>query len=127
MRRAAAAARPSTRMRPCPASGAAAIRRPRGAELVRGEFYNQTSTILSLLTHEYQTRMVQEAVPRGQPNAPQWPAPVLLARGLHAALALSRRHEQPHHIIVTPELVQFMAGDARQLHHERPRRPRPST
>ena len=55
--------------------------------------WNQYPTILSLLTEEYQTRMVQEAYHDAHNNAPQWPAQYLLARRLHAALALSRRHQ----------------------------------
>jgi hypothetical protein len=47
----------------------------------------QVPTILSLLTDEYQTRMVQEAYHHGNTNAPQWPSAVLLAGRLHAPLA----------------------------------------
>src|SRR5690554_6281581 len=36
--------------------------------------HNQMSTILSLLTPEYQTRMVQEAYHQAVTNAPQWPS-----------------------------------------------------
>ena len=74
--------------------------------------WNQYPTLLSLLTDEYKTRMVQEAYHDAHTNAPQWPAQVLLARGLHAALALPRRHEPAAPVIVTPTLVQFLAGDA---------------
>jgi hypothetical protein len=76
----------------------------------------QTPTALSLLTEEYQTRMVQETYHQGNTNAPQ------LARGLHAPVARIRRLGALHH------------GDSRcransrrrcaQLHHQHSHRSR---
>ena len=36
--------------------------------------HNQMTTILSLLTPEYQQRMVQQAYHEGVTNTPQWPS-----------------------------------------------------
>ena len=74
-------------------------------------WFNQFPTILSLLTEEYQTRMVQEAYHQGNTNAPQWPAQYCWPEGF-----MRRWHEQATrewHIMVTPKLVQILAGVAR--------------
>jgi hypothetical protein len=57
----------------------------------------QIPTILSLLTPEYQTRMVQEAYHHGQHERGAVAVAVLLARGLHAALALQARDQGALH------------------------------
>ena len=71
----------------------------------------QFPTVLSLLTPEYQKRMVQEAYHQGNSNAPQWPSqycwPEGFIRKWYAAAI-----QQPISVIVTPTLVQLMAGVA---------------
>ncbi len=73
----------------------------------------QTPTILSLLTEEYQTRLVQEAYHHGNTNKPQWPAQYCWPEGF-----MRRWHEfavWEHHIMVTPSLVQILGGMARNF------------
>jgi hypothetical protein len=75
--------------------------------------HNQMPTILSLLTEEYQTRMVQEAYHQGNTNAPQWPSQYCWPEGF-----MRRWHEfavWEHYIMVTPQVVQIMAGVARNF------------
>jgi hypothetical protein len=73
----------------------------------------QMPTVLSLLTPEYQTRMVQEGYHAGNTNAPQWPSQYCWPEGF------MRRYAQPatweHYIMVTPESVQIMAGVIRNF------------
>jgi hypothetical protein len=73
----------------------------------------QMPTVLSLLTAEYQTRMVQEAYHHGNTNAAQWPSQYCWPEGF-----MRRWHEAAvweHHIMVTPSLVQILAGVARNF------------
>jgi hypothetical protein len=73
----------------------------------------QMPTILSLLTPEYQTRMVQEAYHHGHTNKPQWPSQYCWPEGF-----MRRWHEAAvweHYIMVTPSLVQILAGVARNF------------
>lgn len=73
----------------------------------------QVPTILSLLTPEYQTRFVQEAYHHGNTNAAQWPSQYCWPEGF-----MRRWHEAAtweHNIMVTPKLVQLMAGVARNF------------
>ncbi len=75
--------------------------------------YNQTSTILSLLTPEYQKRMVQETYHQGNDNMPQWQSQYCWPEGF-----MRRWHEfavWEHYIMVTPDDVQIMAGVARNF------------
>jgi hypothetical protein len=78
-----------------------------------GMLYNQTSTIVSLLTPDYQTRMVQQAYHEGNSNVAHWPSqycwPEGFMRRWHMAAV------QDHYIVVTPKLVQIMAGVARNF------------
>ena len=74
--------------------------------------WNQYPTILSLLTEEYQTRMVQEAYHDAHDNAPQWPAQYCWPEGFMRRWHYHAVTNQPHSVIVTPTLVQFLAGDA---------------
>jgi hypothetical protein len=70
-------------------------------------------TILSLLTDEYQTRMVQEAYHHGNTNAAQWPSQYCWPEGF-----MRRWHEAAvweQHIMVTPEMVQILTGVARNF------------
>jgi hypothetical protein len=65
----------------------------------------QMPTILSLLTPEYQQRMVQEAYHHGHTNKPQWPSQYCWPEGF-----LRRWHESAlweQSIMVTPSLVQI--------------------
>jgi hypothetical protein len=74
--------------------------------------WNQFPTLLSLLTEEYQTRMVQEAYHTGNTNAPQWPGQYCWPEGFMRRWHYHAVTNQPHQVIVTPTLVQFLAGDA---------------
>jgi hypothetical protein len=74
--------------------------------------WNQVSTILSLLTEEYQTRMVQEMYHDGHTNTPQWPAQYCWPEGFMRRWHYHGVTNQPHNVIVTPSLVQILAGDA---------------
>jgi hypothetical protein len=74
--------------------------------------WNQFPTILSLLTEEYQTRMVQEAYHQGNTNAAHWPAQYCWPEGFMRRWHYHAVTNQPHAILVTPSLVQFSAGDA---------------
>jgi hypothetical protein len=73
----------------------------------------QIPTVLSLLTPEYQQRMVQEAYHHGHSNAPQWPSQYCWPEGF-----LRRWHESAlweQSIMVTPNMVQIMGGVARNF------------
>ncbi len=73
----------------------------------------QIPTILSLLTPEYQTRMVQEAFHHGHTNNPHWPSQYCWPEGF-----LRRWHESAlweQSIMVTPKLVQILGGVARNF------------
>ena len=72
--------------------------------------YNQASTILSLLTPEYQQRFVQQEFHEGHTNAAQWPSQYCWPEGF-----MRRWHEAATwewDIMVTPSLVQILAGVA---------------
>ncbi len=85
---------------------------PRGQNWYAELFWNQVPTILSLLTDEYQTRMVQEAFHHGNTNAPMWPAMYCWPEGFMRRWHYHGVTNQPHQVMVTPKLVQFLAGDA---------------
>ena len=71
----------------------------------------QFPTMLSVLTPEYQTRMVQDAYHQGNTNAPQWPSQYCWPEGfMRRWYAFSIQFSQS--VIVTPSLVQIMAGVA---------------
>jgi hypothetical protein len=73
----------------------------------------QTPTVLSLLTDEYKTRMVQETYHQGNTNAPQWQSSYCWPEGF-----MRRWHEfavWEHYIMVTPDVVQILAGVARNF------------
>jgi hypothetical protein len=74
--------------------------------------WNQIPTILSLLTPEYQTRMVQELYHTGHDNAPQWPATYCWPEGFMRRWHLVAVTSTPHTVIVTPSLVQIRVGSA---------------
>jgi hypothetical protein len=75
-------------------------------------FWTQVPTLLSLLTDDYQTRTVQELYHDGNTNAPQWPAQYCWPEGFMRRWHYHGVTNQPHTILVTPSLVQIMAGDA---------------
>jgi hypothetical protein len=85
---------------------------PRGQNWYAELVWNQYPTLLSLLTEEYQTRMVQEAYHDAHTNAPQWPAQYCWPEGFMRRWHYHGVTNQPHTVIVTPTLVQVMAGDA---------------
>jgi hypothetical protein len=75
--------------------------------------HNQMTTILSLLTPEYQKRMVQEAYHQAVTNAPQWPSQYCWPEGF-----MRRWHEfavWEWHIIAAPSVVQIVTGVARNF------------
>jgi hypothetical protein len=74
--------------------------------------WSQYPTLLSLLTDEYKMRMVQEAYHDAHTNAPQWPAQYCWPEGFMRRWHYHAVTNQPHSVIVTPTLVQFLAGDA---------------
>jgi hypothetical protein len=75
--------------------------------------HNQVPTILSLLTPEYQQRMVQEAYHHANTNRAQWPSQYCWPEGF-----MRRWHEAAlweNYITVTPKMVQIMAGVVRNF------------
>jgi len=75
--------------------------------------YNQVPTILSLLTDQYQEYFVQETFHHGNTNAAQWQSQYCWPEGF-----TRRFHEfavWEHYIMVTPNMVQIMAGVARNF------------
>ncbi|MBN1240319.1 MAG: hypothetical protein JXB36_17580 [Gammaproteobacteria bacterium] len=95
-----------------PADWNGRYRWPRGENWYAELFWNQMPTILSLLTEEYRTRMVQQAYHQGHTNAPQWPAQYCWPEGFMRRWHYHGVTNQPHTVLVTPQLVQIMAGDA---------------
>ena len=85
---------------------------PRGQNWYAELFWNQMPTILSLLTEEYRTRMVQEAYHHGHTNVAMWPAQFCWPEGFMRRWHYHGVTNQPHSITVTPQLVQVLAGDA---------------
>jgi hypothetical protein len=74
--------------------------------------HNQIPTLLSLLTPEYQQRLVQQTYHEGHGQA-QWPSQYCWPEGF-----MRRWHEAAvweHQIIATPDIVQIIAGVARNF------------
>jgi len=71
---------------------------------------NQTSTILSLLTPEYQRRTVQMHYHQSVTNAPLWPAQFCWPDGF--LRLFSRQAHLAMDFVTTPERVQLMASSA---------------
>jgi hypothetical protein len=72
--------------------------------------WNQIPTILSLLTDEYQTRMVQQVFHEGTTNAAQWPGMYCWPEGF-----MRRFHfagTGVHQILVSPKLVQILTSSS---------------
>ena len=107
------------RMRRSPPTGAVSTR-PRG-RLIEHWYAlmlsNQVSTILSLLTPEYQARVVQDLYHQGVTNAPQWPSTYCWPEGFIRRwyFAAVNPGINPHQVLVTPELVQILTGVARNF------------
>jgi hypothetical protein len=74
--------------------------------------WSQYPTVLSLLTEQYQTYMVQEAYHDAHTNAQQWPAQYCWPEGFMRRWHYHAVTNQPHSVIVTPSLVHIVAGDA---------------
>ncbi len=71
----------------------------------------QFTTVMSVLTPEYQTRMVQDAYHQGNGNTPHWVSQYCWPEGfMRRWYAFSIQF--PQSFIVTPSLVQMMAGVA---------------
>ncbi len=85
---------------------------PRGQNWYAELFWSQVPTVLSLMTEEYQTRFVQEANHHGNTNVAQWPAQFCWPEGFMRRFHYHGVTNQPHQVLVTPELVQLLAGDA---------------
>ncbi|MEJ1963811.1 MAG: hypothetical protein WDO56_20510 [Gammaproteobacteria bacterium] len=73
---------------------------------------NQASTILSLLTPEYRTRMVQDMYHQGNSGAPQWSAQYCWPEGFMRRWYFLATGVQPHFILATPQFVQIRTGVA---------------
>ena len=76
---------------------------------------NQIPTILSLLTPEYQKRLVQDLYHQGNTNAPQWPSQYCWPEGFMRRWYVFSTWVQPHYVIATPDVVQITAGLARNF------------
>jgi hypothetical protein len=72
---------------------------------------NQTPTILSVLTPEYQTRMVQMNYHEGVDNAPQWEASFCYPEGFMRWWAAASQG-QNFQLTMTASQVQFLSGVA---------------
>jgi hypothetical protein len=86
-------------------------RTPGNEDWYRGH-HNQIPTLLSLLTPEYQQRMVQQTYHEAHGQA-QWPSQYCWPEGF-----MRRWHEAAvweHQIIATPDIVQIIAGVARNF------------
>jgi hypothetical protein len=78
---------------------------------------NQTATILSLLTPEYQKRMVQQFYHEAVSAASQWPSQYCWPEGFMRRFDPVALQPQinPHVFIVTPQLVTIETGVARNF------------
>jgi hypothetical protein len=78
---------------------------------------SQVSTIMSLLTPEYQKRMVQNLYHEGVTRASQWPSQYCWPEGFMRRfdpVAIQPQINQ-HFILVTPQVVQISTGVARNF------------
>jgi hypothetical protein len=75
---------------------------------------NQIPTVLSLLTPEYQKRVVQDAYHQAGGRS-QWPSQYCWPEGFMRRWHYASTIMQPHQIMVTPDIVQIMAGVARNF------------
>jgi hypothetical protein len=72
--------------------------------------FNQIPTILSLLTEEYQTRLVQQTYHQVVTNSSHWAAQYCWPEGFMRRWHMFSTNQ--HTVIVTPKLVQIMASAA---------------
>jgi hypothetical protein len=79
--------------------------------------YNQVSTILSLLTPEYQQRMVQQVYHEVVNAASQWPSQYCWPEGFMRRFdpVATQPQINPHFFVVTPHLVTINTGVARNF------------
>jgi hypothetical protein len=86
--------------------------------------YGQMSTVVSLLTPEYQKRMVQQLYHEGVTNSAQWNASFCYPEGLVRWWVNPSRGEN-FQMVVTPWMVQTVSGIAdnflRQVHVDKPK------
>jgi hypothetical protein len=75
-----------------------------------GMLWNQVPTILSLLTPEYQTRMVQQLFHEGNTNVAHWPGQYCWPEGFMRRFHFAGTQE--HQIMVTPKLVQILSSSS---------------
>jgi hypothetical protein len=75
----------------------------------------QASTIVGLLTPEYQKRLVQDLYHQGNTNAPQWLAPYCWPEGFMRRWYWLATGLQPHYVLATPQYVQIRTGVARNF------------
>jgi hypothetical protein len=75
-----------------------------------GTFLSQVPTLLSLLTDEYQTRMVQQLYHEGVSNAPQWPGMYCWPEGFMRRFHWAGTGQR--FITVTPNVVQIFSSSA---------------
>jgi hypothetical protein len=76
---------------------------------------NQVPTILSLLTPEYQMRMVQDLYHQGNSGAPQWSAQYCWPEGFMRRWYFLATGVQPHFVLATGQFVQIRTGVARNF------------
>ncbi len=78
---------------------------------------NQVSTILSLLTPEYQKRMVELMYQEGVNGASQWPSQYCWPEGFMRRFdpVAIQTQINNHYVVVTPKLVQISTGVARNF------------
>jgi hypothetical protein len=76
---------------------------------------NQASTIVSLLTPEYQMRTVQDLYHQGNSGAPQWSGQYCWPEGFMRRWYFLATGVQPHYILATPKFVQIRTGVARNF------------
>ncbi|MEY4760573.1 MAG: hypothetical protein RLZZ200_429 [Pseudomonadota bacterium] len=80
-------------------------------------FYSQIPTILSVLTPEYQKRMVQQMYHEVVSAASQWPSQYCWPEGFMRRFdpVATQAQINPHMVMVTPEVVQISTGVARNF------------
>jgi len=78
---------------------------------------NQVPTILSLLTPEYQTRMVQDLYHQAVTNAPHWPSTYCWPEGFMRRWYFAAVNPviNPHQVVVTANFAQIITGVARNF------------
>jgi hypothetical protein len=75
-----------------------------------GMLWSQIPTILSLLTEDYQTRMVQQVFHEGNSNTVHWPGQYCWPEGFMRRFHFAGTGE--HQIMVTPKLVQILTSSS---------------